>query len=70
MDGLSRKDLFRLAAEHRLIEDVEAWLGFHKARNLTSHVYDEDPAQEVFQAAIRFLGPAKKLLETLKGRND
>ncbi len=70
VDGLSRKDLFRMAAENRLVDDVKTWWGFHKARNLTSHVYDEKTAEEVYQAALAFLGPAKALLETLEKRND
>ena len=32
VDGISRRELFRLAAENRLINDVEAWWEYHRAR--------------------------------------
>ena len=70
IDGISRRELFRFAAEHRLIEKVEPWWHFHRARNLTTHVYDEEVAQEVFEAASQFLSQAKILLANLEARND
>src|SRR3954471_15820241 len=33
VDGMTRKELFRLAAENKLIEDVEAWFRYHRSRN-------------------------------------
>jgi nucleotidyltransferase substrate binding protein (TIGR01987 family) len=70
VDGVSRRKLFRLAAEHRLITDVEAWWDYHRARNLTSHIYDEDVAAEVFQVATIFLDDAQLFLAALEDRND
>jgi len=35
VDGITRKELFRIAAENRLIDDVVKWFRFHKARNRT-----------------------------------
>ncbi len=70
VDGISRRELFRLAAEHLLVKDVEAWWEYHQARNLTSHTYDEDVADEVFQAATKFLPDAKSFLIALEERND
>lgn len=40
-----------------------------RMRNLTSHVYDEATAMEVFQAARRFLPDVKMFLERLKAKN-
>ncbi len=34
---LSKKDIFRQAAKHRLLDDTETWLGHYEARNKTSH---------------------------------
>jgi len=34
-DGITRRELFRMAAEQRLIEDVEQWMRYHDARNLS-----------------------------------
>jgi len=70
VDGISRRELFRLAAENRLIEDVDAWWIYHKARNLTSHIYNEETADDVFAAAEEFLPHAKALLTALQARND
>ena len=70
VDGVTRKELFRMAAEQRLIDDVVAWWAHHKSRNLTSHTYDEEIAQEVFAQATRFLPDAEALLAALRARND
>ena len=48
VDGVARRELFRLAAESRLVTDVERWMNYHSERNRTSHTYDEDTAQSVF----------------------
>ena len=68
VDGLSRQALFRLAAEYQLIESVENWMLFHRARNETSHTYNENTADEIFQIAIQFLPEATKLLDALKSK--
>ena len=69
-DGLTRKELFRLAAESQLIDDVEAWFGYHDARNDTAHTYDHKKAGEVYDAAVRFIKDAQSLLKILEARND
>lgn len=66
VDGVSRKELFRIAAQNKLIEDIEQWFLFHEARNMTSHDYDGIKAEEVFGIAIEFLPYAKKLIERLE----
>ena len=70
VEGVARHELFRLAAENHLIDDVEAWINYHKARNLTSHTYDERLADEVFEAGVTFIQDAQFLYEALKSRND
>lgn len=70
VEGVSRIELFRLSAEHGLIDDVAAWMDYHKARNLTSHTYDEDVADEVYQSAVSFIVAAKKFLAALEAHND
>lgn len=49
VDGVSRKELFRIAAQNKLIEDIDKWFKFHEARNMTSHDYDGIKAEEVFR---------------------
>jgi len=67
---LTRKELFRLAAEYGLISDPQPWFGYSEKRNLTSHLYDGNTAQEVFIAALRFLTDAYDLIKRLEASND
>lgn len=53
VDGISRKELFRIATQNKLIEDIERWFLFHEARNMTSHDYDGIKAEEVFRNCYR-----------------
>jgi nucleotidyltransferase substrate binding protein (TIGR01987 family) len=69
-DGVARRELFRLAAENRLIEDVDQWMGYHDARNQTSHTYEPEIAERVYAAAHDFARDAQRLLEALQTRND
>jgi len=70
IDGVSRRELFRLSAEHQLIRDVDTWMEYHGARNQTLHTYDEQVAQDVLKAAELFLYDAEKLLKNLEDKND
>ena len=69
-DGVTRRQLFRLAAENRLISDVDLWMKHHEARNATSHIYDERRAELVYRATMDFSRDARLLLESLEERND
>ena len=62
----TKKDLFREAGRLGLISNVEAWFGYYEARNETSHTYDPQIAQSVFEQAELFLPDAISLLEALK----
>ncbi len=70
VEGVTRRHLFRLAAEQRLIDDVEQWMRYHDARNRTSHTYSLATAREVYAIACEFTSAAKDLLERLESRND
>lgn len=70
VDGVSRRELFRLAAESRLIDDVPLWMSFHTARNQTSHTYEMDIAREVASMAPALLAASKDLIFALAARND
>ncbi|MDR2693716.1 MAG: HI0074 family nucleotidyltransferase substrate-binding subunit [Chitinispirillales bacterium] len=65
-DILTRKDLFRVAAEKRLIADFDHWLAYHDARNKTSHVYDFKVADNVYQTAKMFAGDLREFVETME----
>lgn len=66
----SRKGLFRLAAENRLIVDTERWIDHHNHRNSTSHRYDEAIANFVASAIERFVDDARNLVEQLEQTAD
>ena len=70
VDGLTRKELFRLAAERQLIDVVEAWFRYAAARNQTFHTYDNQKAADVYEVAIIFLRDAQTLLQRLESKND
>ena len=66
----SRKELFRLAARFGLIDDPLPWFSYGDARNLSSHTYDEEKAESVYETALDFVKDARSLLEKLKELND
>ena len=68
-DGVTRRELFRLAAESKLIYDVELWMDFHEMRNISSHTYDEKISNKVFAITGKFLIEAKALLKELEEKN-
>ncbi len=68
-DLLGRRELFREAARRGLITDPEMWFTFQKARNLTSHNYDPEKAEETYQAAFLFVPQARGLLNALLDRH-
>jgi nucleotidyltransferase substrate binding protein (TIGR01987 family) len=70
VDGVTRRTLFRLAAEHQLIDDVTVWFGYHTARNQTTHTYALQTATAVLQVIPAFLEDALGLLHQLQQKND
>jgi len=70
VDQYSFRDLLRTAAERGLIDDVEDWFEYRRLRNITSHTYNLDKAQEVFKKSIVFKDEAVKVLAELAKRND
>lgn len=69
VDGVSRRDLFRVAAENGLIANVEAWFEYHVARNQTSHIYQQSIAASVYGISLAFARDAVQLLAVLEARN-
>jgi nucleotidyltransferase substrate binding protein (TIGR01987 family) len=69
VDGVSCRQLFRLASEAGLIADVDVWMLFHKARNETSHTYDIEKAKAVLEMVEPFLTECNVLMAALKAKN-
>ncbi|MFH1318173.1 MAG: HI0074 family nucleotidyltransferase substrate-binding subunit, partial [Candidatus Omnitrophota bacterium] len=70
VDGVSRKELFRIAAESQLINNVETWFEYNGLRNETAHTYDVKTAEDVYAAAIHFAAAARIFLKVLENKND
>ncbi len=70
IDGLAFRDCLRVGAESQLIANVEDWFDFRKARNQTSHAYDQDQAAEVFKILPKFVLSAEDLLQKLQATNQ
>ncbi len=62
----SRRDRYRIAHEYGLIHDASAWFSHHRARNDTSHIYDEEVAARVYADIPVFALDAKRLLRVLE----
>ncbi len=58
--------VIRELARNDILENPEAWLHYIKARNMTSHTYDEKIAKIVFETVLSFYPEAQKLLAILK----
>jgi len=60
------KNIWREAARMGLLDNVEVWFEFHKARNETSHTYSKKVARMVFSQAKKFNLHIKKLIKSLE----
>jgi len=69
IDALSFRDLIREGAERGLIDAPTAWFDYRLKRNLTTHTYNADVAQDVYQSAMTFSIHAQNLLAALEQRN-
>ena len=68
-DIMQRRQLYRLAAKHGLLADVEAWWDFHEARNMTSHTYSPPIALEVAAKARLFDTACGQLITQLRAQS-
>lgn len=68
LDDIGRRDLFRRAFEFGWINDPSVWFAYQEARNQTSHAYDRQIAQGVYDTVKPFSVDAKHLLEQLEQR--
>lgn len=62
-------DLIRTGAEAGLVEDVARYRLYREKRNITSHTYDEERAEEILSVLEVFLADVRFLLAQLNIRN-
>ena len=59
---IGSKDATREAFKNGLIEDGEAWMEMIKARNLSSHTYNPETAEEIVESVLTCFYPAFELM--------
>lgn len=63
----SPKSIIKKAFSNGLIDDENAWIDLLKARNVTSHIYDEETSVEIFNKIKNiYIKEFEKLLNKLK----
>lgn len=70
VDGVNRRELFRLGVEHHLISNIDNWMEYHDKRDKIVHSYDQEIAKKIFESAKIFLKDAKELLGNLEKHNN
>ena len=63
-----KRELFRTAHQCGLISDPVVWWGFYDGRNKTSHTYDEEIAEEVYDLAKKLGNYLSDFIERLEKR--
>lgn len=66
VDEAAVRELFRKAERFSLIQNSAPWIIYLEKRNLTSHTYNENTAQDVFRTAQPFYNDAMLLLGAMK----
>lgn len=59
------KDILRISGERGLITDVGNWYKYREKRNATSHTYDEEKADEIFEIIPEFVKDIEFLVTSL-----
>ncbi|HTM05727.1 MAG TPA: HI0074 family nucleotidyltransferase substrate-binding subunit [Patescibacteria group bacterium] len=62
----SPREVFRIAALEKFIEDPEVWFDFLEKRNLTVHTYQENEAEAVISVLPLFVTEVEKLIAILE----
>lgn len=65
IDASSPRDVFREAAKQKLISDPKVWFEFIRKCNLTSHIYNRQSAQEIFESLPMFEQKVARLIKTI-----
>lgn len=66
VDCFSPRACFKVAFQIKLIDYDETWLKMLDDRNLTTHIYKEEFAEEVYSRLLGYVGYFGKLMNKLK----
>lgn len=69
VDKMAYMDIVRSGAEAGLVTNVERFRVYREMRNITSHTYDEDKAEEIVEVLNDFRRDIHYLLDELEKRN-
>lgn len=70
IDNMTFNDIMRIAYGKNIVRsDASVWCKYRDQRGTTSHTYDEDKAQKVFESATDFLDEARYVLYRLQELN-
>ena len=71
IEELFFRDLIRRAWQQGLLRsELDSWLRYRTNRGTTSHTYNDERAERVFQGIPEFLEEARHLLKELHARNE
>lgn len=70
IEVLYPKDVLRQAYAGKLIDNEDAWLNMLRDRNLTSHTYNEDLADEIYGNIRGYYPIIKATFDKLKQLHD
>lgn len=65
IDELDFKDLIRECAQRGYVKSPELWFEFRRLRNLSSHAYDKNKAEQVYLKAKSLLGETRYLIDAI-----
>ena len=65
LEVVSPRDAFRVAGDLGLITDPSVWFDFLKDRNLTTHLYSEKDAAEIFSHIPSFISETERLISKI-----
>lgn len=68
LDDPGVRGILRESARQGLISQLDTWFSFQKARNLTSHTYNEDTAEEVYGIALALPALTHELVAKVSAR--
>jgi nucleotidyltransferase substrate binding protein (TIGR01987 family) len=69
VDAMTYMQVIRAAAEAGLVSDVARWKEYRDKRNITSHTYNPERAEEIVEILEPFLRDVRLLLAELEHRN-
>ena len=69
LQGMDFRTVMRMGAEESIVSEPVTWVMIRELRNKTSHTYNEDKAQDVFDYVPVLIKEARFLLERLEALN-